>query len=153
MNGLRDRVVLHVDGGFRTAFDVVAGALLGAEEFGFGTIPLVALGCIMMRKVTLTPLPTERECSIMPGHHQASSHLISSLRPQCHLNTCPVGIATQDPLLRAKFKGQPEHVINFFFMLVSQAASFSSLLLLFSFAPSHTSIASPASVVQDRPSK
>lgn len=56
MNGLRDRVVLHVDGGIRTAFDVVVGALLGAEEFGFGTVPLVVLGCIMMRKVLLTIL-------------------------------------------------------------------------------------------------
>lgn len=92
MSGLRDRVVLHVDGGIRTAFDVVVGALLGAEEFGFGTVPLIVLGCIMMRK--------------------------------CHLNTCPVGIATQDPVLRAKFKGQPEHVLNFFFLIAEEVRNY-----------------------------
>lgn len=89
LNDLRSRVRLQTDGKLQTGRDVVVGALLGAEEFGFSTAPLVALGCIMMRK--------------------------------CHLNTCPVGIATQDPDLRAKFTGQPEHVINFFFFVAEQA--------------------------------
>lgn len=84
-NNLRSRVVLQCDGQLRTSFDVIVAALLGADEFGFSTAPLIALGCIMMRK--------------------------------CHLNTCPVGIATQDPELRKKFKGVPEHVVNFFFLL------------------------------------
>ncbi len=88
MNDLRGRVRLQVDGKLQTGRDVVIAALLGAEEFGFSTAPLVALGCVMMRK--------------------------------CHLNTCPVGIATQDPVLRAKFTGQPEDVINFFFFLAEQ---------------------------------
>ncbi len=83
MNDLRSRVRLQVDGKLQTGRDVAIGALLGAEEFGFATTPLIAMGCIMMRK--------------------------------CHLNTCPVGIATQDPELRKKFAGQPEHVINFLF--------------------------------------
>ncbi|HRV07826.1 MAG TPA: glutamate synthase large subunit [Acidobacteriota bacterium] len=80
LNNLRSRVRLEVDGQLKTGRDVVVGALLGAEEFGFGTLPLVALGCVMMRV--------------------------------CHLNTCPVGVATQDPRLRAKFVGRPEHVEN-----------------------------------------
>lgn len=84
-NDLRSRVILQVDGQLRTAFDVLVGAMLGADEFGFSTAPLISLGCIMMRK--------------------------------CHLNTCPVGIATQDPELRKKFEGKPEHVINYLFML------------------------------------
>ena len=88
-NDLRSRVVLQADGQMRTGRDVVFAALLGAEEFGFATAPLVATGCIMMRK--------------------------------CHLNTCPVGIATQDPVLRAKFNGQPEHVINFMFFVAEEA--------------------------------
>ncbi len=83
LNDLRSRVRLQVDGKLQTGRDVAVGALLGAEEFGFATTPLIAMGCIMMRK--------------------------------CHLNTCPVGIATQDPELRKKFQGQPEHVINFLF--------------------------------------
>ncbi|HVA94849.1 MAG TPA: glutamate synthase large subunit [Candidatus Dormibacteraeota bacterium] len=83
MNDLRSRVRLQVDGKMQTGRDVAVGALLGAEEFGFATAPLIAMGCIMMRK--------------------------------CHLNTCPVGIATQDPELRKKFAGQPEDVINFLF--------------------------------------
>ncbi len=83
MNDLRSRVRLQVDGKLQTGRDVAIAALLGAEEFGFATLPLIALGCIMMRK--------------------------------CHLNTCPVGVATQDPLLRKKFQGQPEHVVNFCF--------------------------------------
>jgi glutamate synthase (NADPH/NADH) large chain len=83
LNDLRSRVRLQVDGKLQTGRDVAVGALLGAEEFGFATTPLIALGCIMMRK--------------------------------CHLNTCPVGVATQDPELRKKFTGQPEHVINFLF--------------------------------------
>jgi len=87
-NRLRGRIAVQVDGGIRTGRDVVIGALLGADEFGFATAPLIALGCIMMRK--------------------------------CHLNTCPVGVATQDPVLRAKFKGQPEHAINFFFFVAEE---------------------------------
>jgi glutamate synthase (NADPH/NADH) large chain len=85
LNGLRGRVALQVDGGLRTGRDVVIGALMGADEFGFATAPLIASGCIMMRK--------------------------------CHLNTCPVGVATQDPVLRKRFKGLPEHVVNFFFFV------------------------------------
>ncbi|XP_050334422.1 uncharacterized protein LOC126762005 [Bactrocera neohumeralis] len=85
LNNLRSRVILQADGQLRTGFDVVVAALLGADEFGFSTAPLIVMGCTMMRK--------------------------------CHLNTCPVGIATQDPVLRQKFTGKPEHVINFFFML------------------------------------
>ena len=89
MNNLRSRVVLQTDGGIRTGRDVVVAALLGAEEMGFSTAPLIALGCIMMRK--------------------------------CHLNTCPVGIATQDPVLRKKFAGQPEHVVNYLFFVAEEA--------------------------------
>ncbi len=88
LNGLRSRVALQVDGGLRTGRDVIIGALLGADEFGFSTAPLIAAGCIMMRK--------------------------------CHLNTCPVGVATQDPVLRKRFKGAPEHVINFFFYVAEE---------------------------------
>ena len=88
LNKLRSRVVLQSDGQLKQGRDVVMAALLGAEEFGFATSPLIALGCIMMRK--------------------------------CHLNTCPVGIATQDEELRAKFAGKPEHVVNFFFMLAEE---------------------------------
>jgi glutamate synthase (NADPH/NADH) large chain len=88
LNDLRSRVTVQVDGQLKTGRDVVIGALLGAEEFGFSTAPLVTLGCIMMRA--------------------------------CHLNTCPVGIATQDESLRQKFNGKPESVINFFFMLAEE---------------------------------
>ncbi len=88
-NDLRSRTVLQADGQMRTGRDVVLAALLGAEEFGFATAPLVASGCILMRK--------------------------------CHLNTCPVGIATQDPELRKKFTGQPEHVIRFMFYVAEEA--------------------------------
>jgi glutamate synthase (NADPH/NADH) large chain len=88
MNNLRSRVTLQTDGQLKTGRDVAIAALLGAEEFGFATAPLIALGCIMMRK--------------------------------CHLNTCPVGIATQDPVLRRKFNGQPEQVINYFFMVAKE---------------------------------
>ena len=88
LNGLRGRIVVQVDGGLRTGRDVVVGALLGADEFGFATGPLIAAGCIMMRK--------------------------------CHLNTCPVGIATQDPVLRARFTGTPEHVINYLFFIAEE---------------------------------
>jgi glutamate synthase (NADPH/NADH) large chain len=88
MNRLRSRIAVQVDGGIRTGRDVVIGALLGADEFGFATAPLIAAGCIMMRK--------------------------------CHLNTCPVGVATQDPVLRARFRGQPEHVINYFFFVAEE---------------------------------
>ena len=88
LNKLRSRVVLQSDGQLKQGRDVVMAAMLGAEEFGFATSPLIALGCIMMRK--------------------------------CHLNTCPVGIATQDPELRKKFAGKPEHVVNFFFLLAEE---------------------------------
>jgi glutamate synthase (NADPH/NADH) large chain len=88
MNHLRGRVALQVDGGIRTGRDVIIGALLGADEFGFSTAPLIAAGCIMMRK--------------------------------CHLNTCPVGVATQDPVLRKRFKGLPEHVVNYFFFVAEE---------------------------------
>lgn len=91
LNNLRSRVVLQADGQIRTGFDVVVAALLGADEFGFSTAPLIVLGCTMMRK--------------------------------CHLNTCPVGIATQDPVLRKKFEGKPEHVINYLFMLAEEIRS------------------------------
>src|SRR5690606_18444449 len=88
MNNLRSRVVLQTDGQLKTGRDVAIAALLGAEEFGFATAPLITLGCIMMRK--------------------------------CHLNTCPVGIATQDAELRKKFKGKPEHVVNYLFMVAEE---------------------------------
>ncbi len=88
LNGLRTRVRIQADGQLKTGRDVAFAALLGADEFGFATAPLVASGCIMMRK--------------------------------CHLNTCPVGVATQDPVLRARFQGTPEHVINFFFFVAEE---------------------------------
>jgi glutamate synthase (NADPH) large chain len=87
-NDLRGRIAVQADGGIRTGRDVLIAALLGADEIGFATAPLIAAGCIMMRK--------------------------------CHLNTCPVGVATQDPELRKRFKGQPEHVINFFFFVAEE---------------------------------
>jgi glutamate synthase domain-containing protein 2/glutamate synthase domain-containing protein 1/glutamate synthase domain-containing protein 3 len=88
INGLRGRVRLQTDGQLKTGRDVVVAALLGADEFGFATAPLIVEGCVMMRK--------------------------------CHLNTCPVGIATQDPELRARFTGQPEHVVNYFFFIAEE---------------------------------
>jgi glutamate synthase domain-containing protein 2/glutamate synthase domain-containing protein 1/glutamate synthase domain-containing protein 3 len=88
LNDLRSRIKVQTDGKLQTGRDVVIAALLGAEEFGFATTPLITMGCIMMRK--------------------------------CHLNTCSVGIATQDPVLRARFTGQPEHVVNFFFFIAEQ---------------------------------
>ncbi|ARO57600.1 glutamate synthase large subunit [Methylorubrum zatmanii] len=88
MNGLRGRVALQADGGIRTGKDVMIAVLLGADQIGFSTAPLIAAGCIMMRK--------------------------------CHLNTCPVGVATQDPVLRKRFKGTPEHVINYFFFVAEE---------------------------------
>ena len=88
LNGLRGRIAVQADGGLRTGRDVAVAALLGADEFGFATAPLIASGCIMMRK--------------------------------CHLNTCPVGVATQDPVLRKRFTGQPEHVINYFFFVAEE---------------------------------
>jgi glutamate synthase (NADPH/NADH) large chain len=87
-NRLRSRIAVQVDGGVRTGRDVVIGALLGADEFGLATAPLIAAGCVMMRK--------------------------------CHLNTCPVGVATQDPVLRARFTGKPEHVINYLFFVAEE---------------------------------
>jgi len=92
LNDLRSRIRVQTDGKLQTGRDVVIAALLGAEEFGFATTPLIAMGCIMMRK--------------------------------CHLNTCSVGIATQDPELRKQFKGQPEHVINFFFFIAEQVRQY-----------------------------
>ena len=89
LNRLRGRVRVQADGQMKTGRDVVIGALLGADEFGFATAPLVVEGCIMMRK--------------------------------CHLNTCPVGVATQDPVLRKKFSGKPEHVVNYFFFVAEEA--------------------------------
>jgi glutamate synthase (NADPH/NADH) large chain len=89
LNRLRGRIRVQADGQMKTGRDVIIGALLGADEFGFATAPLVAEGCIMMRK--------------------------------CHLNTCPVGVATQDPVLRRKFAGKPEHVVNFFFFVAEEA--------------------------------
>ncbi|MBT0569445.1 glutamate synthase subunit alpha [Curvibacter sp. CHRR-16] len=88
LNRLRGRIRVQADGQMKTGRDVVIGALLGADEFGFATAPLVVEGCIMMRK--------------------------------CHLNTCPVGVATQDPELRAKFSGKPEHVVNYFFFIAEE---------------------------------
>ena len=88
MNGLRDRIRVQADGQMKTGRDVAIAALLGADEFGFATAPLVVEGCIMMRK--------------------------------CHLNTCPVGVATQDPVLRRKFSGKPEHVVNYFFFIAEE---------------------------------
>ena len=88
LNNLRSRIRVQADGQMKTGRDVVIAALLGAEEFGFATAPLVVEGCIMMRK--------------------------------CHLNTCPVGVATQDPVLRAKFQGKPEHVVNYFFFVAEE---------------------------------
>jgi len=88
LNRLRGRITVQVDGQMKTGRDVVIGALLGADEFGFATAPLVVEGCIMMRK--------------------------------CHLNTCPVGVATQDPVLRKKFEGKPEHVVNYFFFVTEE---------------------------------
>jgi len=89
LNRLRGRIAVQVDGQMKTGRDVVIGAILGADEFGFATAPLVVEGCIMMRK--------------------------------CHLNTCPVGVATQDPVLRRKFEGKPEHVVNYFFFVAEEA--------------------------------
>jgi glutamate synthase (NADPH/NADH) large chain len=96
LNRLRGRVIVQVDGQMKTGRDVVIGALLGADEFGFATAPLVVQGCIMMRK--------------------------------CHLNTCPVGVATQDPALRKRFTGQPEHVVNYFFFVAEEVRELMSSL-------------------------
>ncbi len=95
-NRLRGRIAVQVDGGIRTGRDVIVGALLGADEFGFSTAPLIAAGCIMMRK--------------------------------CHLNTCPVGVATQDPVLRKRFVGKPEHVVNFFFFVAEEVREWMAAL-------------------------
>ncbi len=92
LNRLRSRIAVQVDGGLRTGRDVIVGALLGADEFGFATAPLIAAGCLMMRK--------------------------------CHLNTCPVGVATQDPVLRKRFKGTPEHIINYFFFVAEEVREY-----------------------------
>ena len=88
LNELRSRIAVQVDGGLRTGRDVIVARFSGADEFGFATAPLIAAGCIMMRK--------------------------------CHLNTCPVGVATQDPELRKRFTGKPEHVINYFFFVAEE---------------------------------
>ena len=89
LNDLRGRIRVETDGQMKTGRDVVIATLLGAEEYGFATAPLIVEGCIMMRK--------------------------------CHLNTCPVGIATQDPVLRKKFNGQPEHIVNYLFFVAEEA--------------------------------
>ncbi|XP_026675773.1 glutamate synthase 1 [NADH], chloroplastic [Diaphorina citri] len=102
LNNLRSRVVLQADGQIRTGFDVVVAALLGADEIGLSTAPLITMGCTMMRK--------------------------------CHLNTCPVGIATQDPELRKKFAGKPEHVINYLFMLAEEVRTHMAKLGIRKFA-------------------
>ncbi len=96
LNKLRDRIVVQVDGQLKTGRDVVIGALLGAEEFGFATAPLVVMGCIMMRV--------------------------------CHLDTCPVGIATQNPELREKFEGRAEHVVNFFRFIAEEVREYMAQL-------------------------
>ncbi len=96
LNRLRGRIAVQVDGQMKTGRDVLIGALLGADEFGFATAPLVVQGCIMMRK--------------------------------CHLNTCPVGVATQDPELRKKFSGQPEHVVNYFFFVAEEVREYMAQL-------------------------
>src|SRR3954449_2930998 len=96
MNKLRDRITVQTDGQMKTGRDVVIGALLGAEEFGFSTAPLITMGCIMMRA--------------------------------CHLNTCPVGIATQDPELRKRFEGKPEHVVNYFFFVAEEVRRYMAQL-------------------------
>src|SRR4029434_2933092 len=96
MNGLRDRIVVQVDGQMKTGRDVVIAALMGAEEFGFATAPLVVSGCIMMRV--------------------------------CHLNTCPVGVATQDPVLRKQYNGKPEYVVNYFRMIAEEVREWMSRL-------------------------
>jgi len=101
LNGLRGRIRVQTDGQIKTGRDVVIGALLGADEFGFATAPLVVEGCIMMRK--------------------------------CHLNTCPVGVTTQDPVLRAKFQGKPEHVVNYFFFVAEEARQIMAQLGIRSF--------------------
>ncbi len=101
MNNLRSRVVVQADGQMRCGFDVAVAAMLGADEVGFSTAPLIVMGCTMMRK--------------------------------CHLNTCPVGIATQDPVLRKKFEGKPEHVVNYFFMLAEEIREILAKLGLRSF--------------------
>jgi glutamate synthase domain-containing protein 2/glutamate synthase domain-containing protein 1/glutamate synthase domain-containing protein 3 len=101
LNRLRSRIRVQADGQMKTGRDVVIGALLGADEFGFATAPLVVEGCIMMRK--------------------------------CHLNTCPVGVATQDPVLRRKFQGKPEHVVNYFFFVAEEARSIMAQLGIRSF--------------------
>ncbi len=102
LNRLRGRIAVQVDGGFRTGRDVIMGALLGADEFGFATAPLITLGCVMMRK--------------------------------CHLNTCPVGVATQDPVLRERFKGKPEHLINYFFFVAEEVREYMAALGVRTFA-------------------
>jgi glutamate synthase (NADPH/NADH) large chain len=88
LNGLRDRITVQVDGAMKTGRDVVVAALLGAEEYGFATAPLIVAGCIMMRV--------------------------------CHLDTCPVGVATQNPVLRERYTGQAEHIVNFFHFIAGE---------------------------------
>ena len=96
LNDLRSRVRLETDGGLKTGRDLIIAACLGAEEYGYATVPLISIGCIMMRK--------------------------------CHLNTCPVGVCTQDEVLRKKFSGQPEHVVNFFFLVAEEARRYMAAL-------------------------
>ena len=117
LNGLRDRVFIATDGQMKTGKDVVVAALLGAEEFGFATAPLVTQGCIMMRK--------------------------------CHLNTCPVGVATQDPELRAKFTGKPEYVINYLFHVAEEVREY---MALFGFKTFNEMIGQTDRIIIKRPS-
>eukprot|EP00913_Durusdinium_trenchii_P011508 g10805.t1 len=139
LNGLRGRVTLETDGQLRTGRDVVIAALLGAERFGFATAPLIAMGCIMMRKgvhgvhlmlLSMVFVVILHVYDFYPKHGYCGigltvssflpiSDLISPLR-KCHLNTCPVGIATQDPVLRKKFEGLPEHVVNYLLLVAEE---------------------------------
>jgi glutamate synthase domain-containing protein 2/glutamate synthase domain-containing protein 1/glutamate synthase domain-containing protein 3 len=118
LNGLRDRVFLAVDGQIKTGLDVVVAALLGAEEFGFATAPLVTQGCIMMRK--------------------------------CHLNTCPVGVATQDPELRKMFNGKPEYLINYMFFVAEEVRE---LMAALGFRTFNEMIGQTEKIIPKRPNK
>lgn len=110
-----NRVIVQADGQLRTGFDVVVAALLGADEFGFSTAPLIVMG----------------KCRRRVSLRFSCLYILSAgctMMRKCHLNTCPVGIATQDPVLRKKFTGKPEHVINFFFMLAEDVGFFLAMI-------------------------
>lgn len=106
-------MVLQADGQLRTGFDVVVAALLGADEFGFSTAPLIVMG--MTRNLLNLTFFFNFIFLVRLG---------CTMMRKCHLNTCPVGIATQDPVLREKFAGKPEHVINYFFLLAEDVSNF-----------------------------